>query len=100
MAFGGPASEHPWLLAEDVSYGFEKKAVIRPPYKLLVSDGDDVRWLFNIAEDPQEQLPLDGPVSVIKELCAALPQDYVDTGAAMETGKRTLRKLRELGYLD
>jgi hypothetical protein len=98
--FGDPASEHPWVLAEDVGYGFEKKAVIRPPHKLLVSEGDGVKWLFNIEEDPHEQHPLDGPASVIDELSAALPQEHVDTGAPMETRRRTLKKLRELGYID
>ncbi|MHC5034939.1 MAG: sulfatase-like hydrolase/transferase [Planctomycetota bacterium] len=98
--FSDSDSHHPWVLAEDVSFGFEKKAVIRPPYKLLVSEGDDVRWLLNIEEDPGEEVRLQGPQSVVEELSGALSHASVDTGVPMEVDEGTRERLRHLGYLD
>ncbi|MHC4593064.1 MAG: hypothetical protein ACYS8L_10275 [Planctomycetota bacterium] len=100
IGFGDPPSERSCILAEDVAYGFEKKAVVRPPHKLLVCRGDDVNWLFNLEDDPEEQVPLGGPASVMAELAEALPPAQEEIGSPIKADEDTMRKLRDLGYLE
>ncbi|MHC5033932.1 MAG: sulfatase-like hydrolase/transferase, partial [Planctomycetota bacterium] len=100
IGFGDAVSERSCILAEDVAYGFEKKAVVRPPYKLLVCRGDGVSWLFNLEDDPEEQSPLDGPTSVVEELAEALPPAQEEAGRPIRADEDTLNKLRDLGYLE
>lgn len=46
------------LLSEAVSCGYEKKALIIDKYKLIYSKNDNIKWVFDLEKDPQEQHPI------------------------------------------
>lgn len=97
--FSEPDSKHEALIAEDVAFGFEKKAIIAPPYKLLVSVGDNIAWLFNLDLDRDEKQPIENDEFKSK-LKGFLPQGYLDTESALQYDKKIEENLRALGYLD
>ena len=55
------------ILSEEVSFGYNKAAVLNGRYKLYRSEGDNVQWLFDLESDPKEQCCLKLP-EVEKEL--------------------------------
>lgn len=99
IEFSRPDSKHETLIAEDIAFGFEKKAILAPPYKLLVSIGDNIFWLFNLHKDPSEKQPIKN-YELISKLKEYLPKSYLNTGKALQCNKRIEENLRALGYLD
>jgi len=97
--FSNPDSKHEVLIAEDIASGYEKKVVIAPPYKLLVSIGDDVSWLFNIDEDQAEKHPIENDELKTK-LKEFLPKNYLNTENSLQYDKNLEENLRALGYLE
>jgi len=87
------------LMAEDVAFGYEKKAIIAPPYKLLVSTGDNVSWLFDLDKDSAEKQPIEHN-EIESQLKALLPEGYLDTESELQYDKKIEDNLRALGYLE
>lgn len=47
------------LLSEAAGYGYEKKALVISSRKLILSQGDGVRWIFRLDIDSDERIPLE-----------------------------------------
>jgi len=54
------------IISESVSYGYEKKALVIDGFKLLVSENDGVKWVFDLRRDPREEKPIRDPSIVSK----------------------------------
>lgn len=87
------------ILSEDVSFGYEKKAVFLNQYKLYFSKGDKVSWLFDLEKDPGENSPLDNP-EVKRKLLRYLPMKEKQGSERIQIDKDTRDRLRDLGYID
>jgi len=69
-----------YILSEAAGYGYEKKALFLGEYKLIYSKNDNVKWLFNLKNDPSEQYPIvDDKVTAIfvKKLEEILRNDLI-----------------------
>ncbi|MFB6225066.1 MAG: hypothetical protein ABEI13_01265, partial [Candidatus Paceibacteria bacterium] len=101
MRFDGISLEkekkHDVVLSEETAYGYEKKAIMKEEYKLIVSEGDDVRFLFNLSEDPGEKQPLDN--DDIKNRLFDLIPEQKQTGEAIDLDKDVNKRLKDLGYI-
>jgi arylsulfatase A-like enzyme len=88
------------ILSEDVHSGYEKKAVIKGKYKLIVSEGDDITLLFDIHNDPREKnnLTQENPkiVSTLKE---HLPFSTAKGGKNIVIDGELAKRLQNLGYM-
>ncbi|MFH1539447.1 MAG: sulfatase-like hydrolase/transferase [bacterium] len=87
------------VLSEDISYGYEKKAVLEGKYKLYYSKGDGVKWVFDLEKDPGEERPLELP-EVADRLGAMLPEEPDELGGEVPLDGETASRLRHLGYID
>jgi arylsulfatase A-like enzyme len=87
------------LLAEDVAYGFDKRAVLLGQKKLYEAPGDGISWVFDLEQDPGETSPCPEP-ELAQELQAYLPGVRKHVGRELEVDQETERRLRELGYLE
>lgn len=88
------------ILAEDVAFGYEKKAVFEGQYKLYYSKGDGVRWIFDLEHDPYEKTPLDLP-DVADRLIEFLPKvEGKGEEKKLTVDEETRRRLRDLGYIE
>lgn len=88
------------ILAEEVAAGYEKKAVFEGKHKLYYSQGDGVRWIFDLENDPHEESPLDLP-EVADRLVGFIPE----RGSKKDEEKISIneemkKKLRDLGYIE
>ena len=88
-----------YTISEGIAYGYEKKAVIKPPYKLIYSKEDGVKWLFNLESDPKEQNPvLNHPM--IDELMSLVPKEVASSEENVEIDEQMKERLGKLGYFD
>lgn len=46
------------LLSEAAAFGYEKKALVMGGFKLIYSKHDDIAWVFDLENDPEEQNPI------------------------------------------
>jgi arylsulfatase A-like enzyme len=46
------------VLSEAVPSGYEKKALVMGRFKLIYSKHDDIAWVFDLENDPEEQNPI------------------------------------------
>ena len=68
------------LLSEAVGYGYEKKSLDFGRYKLIYSKDDNVKWVFDLKNDPAEQQPIkDEEISsvFVEKLFKMLKKDEV-----------------------
>ncbi len=94
------------IIAEATLYGPERKAIIRWPLKLTLEEGTGHRRLYDLLQDPQEQLDLaelegDAVEVLTEELNNALKA--ARSGARAEEvplDEEMLRELRSLGYVN
>ena len=98
LDFYDPETTHDRILAEDCCYGHEKRTVIQPPHKLLVSKGDDVCWLYDLDEDPNEQSPSKEPDETMRRLIEELPEDDIKPRQFLRGNDKVLERLKSLGY--
>ena len=87
------------ILSEEVSFGYNKAAVLNGRYKLYRSEGDNVQWLFDLESDPKEQWCLKLP-EVEKELIGFLPDLKQGKRETIDVTEEVRSRLRELGYID
>lgn len=89
------------ILAEDVAFGYEKKAVFDGQYKLYYSKGDGVRWIFDLKNDPYEESPLDLP-EVADRLQGFIPKQETTKKEeeSLSVDEETKKQLRDLGYIE
>jgi arylsulfatase A-like enzyme len=93
------------LLAEGTLYGAELKALIRWPWKVIASEGDEAPKLFHLGRDPRERRDLArARTEELGRLLAELrtlsegPRGRPPPAVAIDEATRG--RLRELGYLD
>jgi len=83
----------------------ELKAVIRWPFKAILDPETDKRWLFNLSEDPGEEINLlEDRAAAFYEFQADLqtllrPGPGADTENQAEIDPAVLKALRSLGYI-
>lgn len=88
------------ILAEDVALGYEKKAVFEEQYKLYYSQGDGIKWIFDLKNDPYEKRPLELP-EVADRLMEFLPEAKKEgKEKKLSVDEETKSRLRDLGYLE
>ena len=87
------------ILSEEVSFGYNKAAVLNGRYKLYRSEGDNVQWLFDLESDPKEQYCLKLP-EVEKELIGFLPDLKQGKRETIDVTEEVRSRLRDLGYID
>ena len=85
------------ILAEDVAFGYEKKALLKGRYKLYFSRGDSISWVFDLSQDAAEKNPLTLP-EVADELMRYLPP-VRGNGLQISVDEEIRERLRDLGYL-
>jgi membrane-anchored protein YejM (alkaline phosphatase superfamily) len=88
------------ILAEDVCYGYEKKAVFEGKYKLYYSKGDGVQWIFDLENDPYEKTPLEVPA--VADRLMGFITETVDNKEEerLSMDEETRSRLRDLGYIE
>ena len=103
---GGAAPPARDLLAERPRYGPDRGAVIRWPYKAVVDLEGGPQLLFELEEDPGEQVNLSAKYpAIMASLRAAITQQVAmrrtrPTPGAATLDSATRERLRALGYLE
>jgi arylsulfatase A-like enzyme len=87
------------ILSEATAFGYEKKAIYKGNHKLYFSKGDDVCWVFDLAEDEEERQPLHRP-ELVESLMQHLPQAAGNSGREMTADSEIIQRLRALGYVE
>ena len=98
--FGCNKTDKRVIFSEDVVYGYEKKAVFEGKYKLYYSQGDGVRWIFDLENDPHEKSALDLP-EVADRLVGFIPErGSKKVEEKLSIDEETKKQLRDLGYIE
>jgi arylsulfatase A-like enzyme len=86
------------IIIEEVNDGYDKKAIIKYPYKLIYSPYEDIKLLYNLEKDPFEKEPIQNS-NIIESLLSLLP-DFIERKTEQIDVEEGLRHhLRGLGYL-
>ncbi len=87
-----------YILCEDCAFGYEKKAILKGKYKLIFSEGDNVKLLFDLSKDPLEKKSLDNKI-IEKDLLSSLPGEKI-FGSPQTINDEVKEHLKALGYID
>lgn len=95
---GGIPSERP-IHAQDTSRGYEKLAVRYGKYKLIKSEGDKQKLLFDLVKDPKEKKSIEN-YEMQEQLNEMLPEDKKEHSQIIDTDPELIERLRALGYIE
>jgi len=89
------------IMSEEVSYGYEKKALFKDKWKFLYSEGDGVKLLFDLSEDPKERVNLAerNPELIKRFMKNVVCEEYVEKKEVLRVDKEVEKQLHNLGYM-
>lgn len=88
------------IVIEDVHQGYDKKAVIKGEYKLIVSESDRIELLFDLKNDPLER----NNIASAKPKLTAKLKEYIPFSTLkgkekVIIDKEFAKRMRDLGYM-